>query len=238
MIKQSCFKYLTFTLLSVVSLSCIDKDYTEQNAILDFPGTVVVPGDLVSGDVVCDTVNILSTGVWHAKVISEPLPDWITLLTHSGVNLSGAGLVLPLVFSVTDNIDPMNAREAEIRILTEHSQKKLKVVQQPLVPRFDVPQPHAYNDIASSFALDKQDYRVSVNTNWYWTAEILPQTTAKVSIDKTEGYKSGYVVLTIENNVLSETEDEPTPKVAYLKISSTSTAFDPVVIEFNQKAAN
>lgn len=234
--RISCFKYYILSLLAIAASSCVDVDYTAQSEILDFPGTVTVPGDLVYGDTVCDTVNIYSTGVWRASIVSEPCPDWITLQTQSGVNLSGAGLVLPLVFSVTDNEDPMNAREAEIRILTEYSQKILKVVQQPLEPRFDVPEPYVYNDIPAAFALDKQEYRVNVNTNWHWTAEILPQTTAEVSIDKTEGYRSGYVVLTIGNNVLAEDEEELKPKVAYLKICSTSTAFAPVVIEFNQKA--
>ena len=229
-------KRLLYILLTFTAVSCLERDFSGEAAVLDFPDVVEVPADLASGEMVCDTVDILSTGVWSASVASDPCPDWITLVNDSGVNLSDSPLFLPLVFSLADNENPMSSREVEIRVTTEESQKVLKVVQKPLEPRFSVPEPHGFNDISATFTLDREEFRISVVTNWYWIAEILPETTARVSIDRSEGYGSGHVILTMENNTMEDGEEESRPKVAYLRISSTSTGFDPVIIEFNQKA--
>lgn len=248
--KSSAFRSAFMTGFALLAMhSCLDKDYSEHRTVLDVPQSVTVPGDLETGEKVKTQLDIISTGCWSAALVGDPAPSWLKLMDEAGVNLSGASMTLPLRIEFNDNeVDPLTDRQAQICVTIEGDSRIIGVTQEALVPRFSVAQPHIYKSLAASTDFNSQEFTLRINTNNAWKAEIinLPDstTTAKVELDKTEGFKNGTVKVTIYDNLVDK------EKWAFVRISSAwgegqedsdsgmdvGPVFEPDTIRFYQRA--
>lgn len=235
--------------VAFLATACIDKDYSEHRTFLDAPLTVTVPGDLESGDIVQTRIDISSTSSWSASVLGDPAPSWLTLTDVCGVNLSGATSVLPLRVEFDDNeVDPLIERQAQILVTIEGQSRTIEVIQEALVPRFSVAQPHTYKNITALSDFNSQEFTLKVNTNNAWKAEVISigdsLSTADIVLDKTEGFKNGKVKVTIYDNLVDK------EKWGFVRISSAwgegqadsdsgmdiGPTFEPDTIRFYQRA--
>lgn len=251
------------TLLGMAS--CMDKDYSEHRTYLDAPASVTVPGDLEDGTRVNTEIGILSTHSWSAALIGDPVPTWLTLEDTSGVNLSGAGMTLPLKLSFDDNsVDVLAERSAQILVTIDGDSRTIDVTQEALVPRFSVDEPHSHENLAAVTELGSQEVRIFVRTNNAWKAEILDlgwdhpadkykDSTIVCVLDKYEGFKSGVLKVILEDNEVDKV------KHGAIKISSAwdpsfdnedsdagqdtgddsfdvESQFEPIIINLQQKA--
>ena len=248
--KSSAFRTAFMTGFALLAMhSCLDKDYSEHRTVLDVPQSVTVPGDLETGEKVKTQLDIISTGCWSAALVGDPAPSWLKLTDEAGVNLSGASMTLPLRIEFNDNeVDPLTERQAQILVTVEGQSRTIEVIQEALVPRFSVAQPHTYKNITALSDFNSQEFTLKVNTNNAWKAEVISigdsLSTADIVLDKTEGFKNGKVKVTIYDNLVDK------EKWGFVRISSAwgegqadsdsgmdiGPTFEPDTIRFYQRA--
>jgi hypothetical protein len=166
-----------------------------------------------------------------------------------GVNLSEATSVLPLRVEFDDNeVDPLTERQAQILVTVEGQSRTIEVIQEALVPRFSVAQPHTYKNITALSDFNSQEFTLTINTSNAWKAEVISigdsLSTADIVLDKTEGFKNGKVKVTIYDNLVDK------EKWGFVRISSAwgegqadsdsgmdiGSTFEPDTIRFYQRA--
>lgn len=226
-------EYYGLALVVALSVSsCLDKDYSEHRDILDVPEKVSVPSDMLSGDAVTAELKVVSTSSWSAS-IDPSSSEWATLLTTSGVNLSGASLGLPLNLTFKDNESITETRSAVITVTTEKIKKTVTVTQEAVVPRIDVAQ-RAYFAVSSGYSSSGKETEelpvcyIFVKSNWYWKAAVRPDSNAAVTLDTNSGYRDGEIEVTFSRNA------DNYPKDAYVVLSSAGA--DDVVVIFHQNS--
>lgn len=257
--KHSIVRSAALAFVAAISaISCMDKDYSEHRTSLEVPGSLTVPGDLESGQTVKATLDIVSTHSWSAALLGDPAPEWLTLEDVSGVNLSGAAMSLPLRMTFEDNATaPLADRKAQILVTIDGDSRTIDVTQEALVPRFVVDEPHTYENLAAVTDMGSQEFRIRVNTNNAWKAEILDlgwdhpgdkykDSTAVYSLDKYEGFKSAVIKATlIDNDVdkvkkgaikISSAWDSSTPDSEEDGSFDVESQFAPDTIWITQKA--
>lgn len=237
------------------AVSCVDKDYSEHRTFLDVPATLTVPGDLEYGQQVKTSVDVVSTSSWSAALVGDPVPQWLTLEDVSGVNLSGTTMILPLRIAFEDNqVSPLADRTAQICVTIEGQSKTIEVRQEALVPRFSVDEPHEYLNLAADTDLNSQEFSIKINTNNAWKAEFLDlgwdkdsvkDSTANYKLDKTSGFKSDVVKVTLYDNEvavkkwgaikISSAWDSSTPDSEADGSFDVESQFAPIIINIEQK---
>ena len=140
---------------------CLSVNFWEKDAQLTIDrNRIEVLSDMLSGEVVKDSVIIVSNRSWDAEIV--PAVDWITLERNEFEALDGVTKEIPLRIFFSDNKSDF-PRVASLMITSGEITETVKITQSSLSPRLIVTSPK-YEDLA--FDGDSCVFEVMANVPW------------------------------------------------------------------------
>lgn len=214
--------FLTIAASILLLAGCWAPPYTaeEVSKLETAVSKISLLGDNPDGSAVTDTLTVTANRSWSACVVTGE--EWMSIDTDENLNLGRFTKDVKIVVSAENNKD--EARSGSIKITTDGIERVIPVVQEARVPRISVPEASDYGDIVS----DEGEYPITVQTNMPWTAEIAPESTAKLELSATSGDGDGKITVKVAEN-----EDNENTKTATVIIKGYRC--DPVNVNFVQR---
>lgn len=155
--------------------------------------------DLVSGEAVAATVAIEANRSWSAVVVEGE--SWVEITPKEFRNLDMTTKVSDVIIKCEDNRQSQ-VRNALIRFSIDGKTSDMEIVQKACEPRLNILTPHSYDNVNP----DGESLAVSVNTNRHWTAAVENGSTANLFLNRSEGYGSAEITVSVAPNVDFENE--------------------------------
>lgn len=215
---------LALMLCAAALTGCLERNFIEDEGILTVDTReMVVPADMYEGPgLVTDTLYVTSNRSW--SVIFDNPVDWVEADTTGHEDMARVSEITPLVFRFKDN-EGSTERTATARLCCEDGEKYVTLRQEPISPRLVLT---SSTDGFGSVIGDGDKLTIEFNTNVAWTASVKTGSTAKVTLSKSSGSKTGSITATVaENSDLDE-------KHATVVLSAAGC--DPVEIPIGQLA--
>ena len=205
--------------------SCLTENFAEKDPVLSIDvQTLEVPGDLVSGESVVDSVIVRSNRSWNAQIV--PSVDWAEADILEFEDLAGVMTEVPIRLTFKDN-DTDHPRVANLVVTTDSGISNVKLVQQPLQPRLSP-------DMTAeglSIHYEGGEAVVDVKSNVDWTASIIEKSeNASVILELVDTEQNGNVKVVFNENFDLQSE-------AYVVLNFTASGFTPVTMRLTQQAA-
>ena len=197
---------LLATGMAMLVLSCnqgsiLDSDFAKADACLDL-GTEVVevdPASFHADSSVTEIIKITSSRSW-SLAINDDVP-WLETSHTSGINIGKVLKEWPVTLTFEDN--QTESRETTINVTVEGNSVVLPVRQKKFEPVLTLESPASYH-----LAENGDTISLSIRSNCNWTATL--SGTAKASLSKETGFKSGDLLCIVKTNLDTSSEKEAT----------------------------